>query len=116
MLNRYTKPERQRIPCVGKVRLGIKVDYTNPKTGKKSQIPRATDYFVIKGETEAEKQLNVLLGEKPKEIKIYFPFLHTGGGSSPEQWYGDWIERVFPVHYKAYSGSTKTKEGQLLLK
>lgn len=52
----------RRIPRLGKVRLGIKVEQEG-----KNPYPRATDFFVV---PDAIKQY---LGEKPKKLNIMFP-------------------------------------------
>lgn len=51
-----------RMPRLGKIRLGIKVD----KPGK-NPYPKATDYFVCPEEVQKVE------GEKPKELEIMFP-------------------------------------------
>jgi len=59
--------ENVRLPRLGKIRLGIKVD------GQKT-YPKAVDYFVIPPEVQAK------YGDKPKELPIMFPT------ENPEQW------------------------------
>ena len=52
----------RRVPRLGKVRLGIKVE----QEGKKP-YPRATDYFVVPDE------IKQFVGDMPKRLKIIFP-------------------------------------------
>ncbi|MBA7607523.1 hypothetical protein ES703_14682 [subsurface metagenome] len=52
----------RRMPRLGKVRLGIKVEPEG-----KNPYPRATDYFVVPDE------IKELVGEKPKKLNIMFP-------------------------------------------
>ena len=51
-----------RLPRLGKIRLGIKIE----KMGK-TPYPQATDYFVCPSEVQD------IFGEKPKELEIMFP-------------------------------------------
>ncbi|GAI78446.1 unnamed protein product [marine sediment metagenome] len=52
----------RRMPRLGKVRLGIKVEPPD-----KNPYPRATDYFVVPDE------IKELVGDKPKKLNIIFP-------------------------------------------
>ena len=61
--------DRPRLPRLGKIRLGIKVE----EEGKKP-YPRAVDYFVCPPEVQA------VLGEKPRSLPIAFPT------DDPDQW------------------------------
>ena len=54
----------RRMPRLGKVRLGIKVQ---PEGEGKNPYPRATDFFVVPGE------IKELVGDKPKKLNIMFP-------------------------------------------
>jgi hypothetical protein len=60
----------QRLPRLGHVRLGIRVD----------GLPRATDHFIFDPETQDEQErqrllaeIKALFGEKPKRLRIVFP-------------------------------------------
>ncbi len=52
----------RRMPRIGKIRLGIKVE----PEGKKP-YPRATDYFVV------PEEIKEIVGEMPKKLNIMFP-------------------------------------------
>jgi len=54
----------RRMPRLGKIRLGIKVQ---PVVEGKNPYPRATDYFVVPDE------IKDFVGEKPKKLNIMFP-------------------------------------------
>ena len=54
--------EVRRLPRLGKIRLGIKV-----QGDKKNPYPRAVDYFVVPEEIQPS------VGEKPKKLSIMFP-------------------------------------------
>jgi len=56
--------ELVRIPRLGKIHLGVKVQ---SKDKKDVQYPRATDYFVVPDEVRK------IYGEKPTELQIMFP-------------------------------------------
>ena len=71
---------RQRVPRLDKIRLGIKVK------GSKSEYPKAVDYFVCPPEVKA------IYGDQPKELKIAF---HSND-----------IEEIFPQYYKRYGSGT----------
>jgi len=60
--------DRVRLPRLGRIRLGIKVD------GNKSSYPKAVDYFVCPPEVQA------VYGDKPRDLPIMFPT------EDPEQW------------------------------
>jgi hypothetical protein len=55
--------ELVRIPRLGKIHLGVKVKSKE----KKSEYPKATDYFVVPDEVRE------VYGEKPTELQIMFP-------------------------------------------
>lgn len=63
-----------RMPRLGKIRLGIKVE----KPGK-NPYPKATDYFVV------PDNLVEIFGEKPTEIEIMFPT--EDPNQFAQQWY-----------------------------
>jgi len=54
--------EIRRLPRLGKIRLGIKVEEP-----RKNPYPRATDYFVVPDEIKES------VGDKPKQLQIMFP-------------------------------------------
>lgn len=54
--------ELRRMPRLGKVRLGIKIEQEG-----KNPYPRATDYFVL------PDQVKQYVGDKPKKLPIMFP-------------------------------------------
>ena len=54
--------EVRRLPRLGKIRLGIKV-----QGDKKNPYPRAVDYFVV------PEEIQPCVGEKPKKLSIMFP-------------------------------------------
>jgi hypothetical protein len=54
--------EVRRLPRLGKIRLGIKVEEP-----RKNPYPRATDYFVL------PDGIKHYVGDKPKQLKIMFP-------------------------------------------
>ena len=54
----------RRMPRLGKVRLGIKVQ---PEEEGKKPYPRATDYFVV------PEEMKQFVGDKPKKLSIMFP-------------------------------------------
>lgn len=53
--------DKRRLPRLGKIRLGVKVE------GQKSKYPKAMDYFVCPPEVQK------VYGEKPKSLDIMFP-------------------------------------------
>lgn len=59
--------ETRRMPRLGKIHLGIKVEKKNDKGEVISTYPRATDYFVCPPEVQA------VFGEKPKLLDVMFP-------------------------------------------
>jgi hypothetical protein len=65
-----------RMPRLGKIRLGIKVEEPN-----KSPYPKATDYFVC------PKKVQEVYGEEPKELDIMFPV------EDPAQFAQQWLRR-----------------------
>jgi len=54
----------RRMPRIGKIRLGIKVE---PEEEGKNPYPRATDYFVVPDE------IKKIVGDMPKKLNIMFP-------------------------------------------
>jgi len=54
----------RRMPRLGKVRLGIKVE---PEEEGKNPYPRATDYFVV------PEEIKKIVGDMPKKLNIMFP-------------------------------------------
>ncbi|KKN63773.1 hypothetical protein LCGC14_0498770, partial [marine sediment metagenome] len=66
--------EIRRLPRLGKIRLGVKVDSPG-----KSPYPKAVDYFVCPPEVEA------VHGEKPKTLNIMFPV--EDEAVFAQQWY-----------------------------
>lgn len=63
--------DRVKIPRLGKIHLGIKVE------GATSQYPKAVDYFVCPPEVQK------IYGEKPKQLDILFP-VEDEGQFSPQ--------------------------------
>lgn len=59
--------EVRRLPRLGKIHLGVKVEKTNDKGEVVSTYPRATDYFVCPPEVQA------VYGEKPQKLDIIIP-------------------------------------------
>ena len=80
---------RQRLPRIGKIKLGVTVTKTNAD-GKVVSFPKEVDYFVVPPE------LAELYGEKPTRLPIMFPV--------------DDIERILPNRYERYSGGLLTLE------
>lgn len=64
-----------RIPRIGKIRLGIKVQ------GEKSPYPKAVDYFVCPPEVEK------VFGKNPTELQIMFPV------DDPDMFAQQWLRR-----------------------
>ena len=73
--------ENRRMPRLGKIRLGIKIDPR--QTGR--PYPQAVDYFVC------PKDVQAVYGEKPRILRIMFPT------ENPEQWASQ--------YYRAYSAT-----------
>ncbi len=65
----------RRMPRLGKIRLGIKVEPPPPK----QPYPRATDYFVVPDE------IKHIVGEQPKQLDIMFPV------EDPGEFAGQWL-------------------------
>jgi len=84
--------EVTRIPRIGKIRLGIKVQGEE----NKSPYPKAMDYFVCPPEVEE------IFGEKPKELEIMFPV------EDPDQFAQQWLRR-----YSLTQGLTCIGDGDL---
>ncbi|MDP3063729.1 MAG: hypothetical protein Q8O40_11060, partial [Chloroflexota bacterium] len=82
--------DRPRLPRLGKIRLGIKVE----EEGKKP-YPRAVDYFVCPLEVQA------VLGEKPTSLPIAFPT------DDPDQWASHYYRR-----YSSFRGLTCRGDGE----
>ena len=59
--------EQRRLPRLGKIRLGIKVERKNERGEVTGSYPRAVDYFVLSPE------LQKVYGEKPRSLDIMFP-------------------------------------------
>ena len=64
----------RRMPRIGKVRLGIKVEPEG-----KNPYPRATDYFVVPDEIKG------IVGDMPKKLNIMFPT------ENPEEFAQQWL-------------------------
>jgi len=64
-----------RMPCLGKIRLGIKME---GKEGK-NPYPRQTDYLVC------PKEVQTIYGEQPTRLSILFPT------ENPEHWAQQWL-------------------------
>ena len=80
---------RQRLPRIGKIKLGVTVTKTNAE-GKTVSFPKEVDYFVVPPE------LVELYGEKPTRLPVLFPV--------------DDIDRILPNRYERYSGGLLTLE------
>ncbi|RJX18541.1 MAG: hypothetical protein C4570_06590 [Ammonifex sp.] len=82
--------ERTRLPRLGKVRLGVKVE------GQRSSYPKPVDYFVVNPDQSTPesmaKAFHDVYGEKPKVLDIMFP-VHN-------------IETFFPQWYRRYGKGT----------
>ena len=74
---------QRRIPRLGKIHLGIKVEKKNDRGEVVGAYPRAVDYFVCPPEVTA------VYGDKPRELDIMFPV--------------DEPEKFAPQFYKLYS-------------
>lgn len=82
--------DRPRLPRLGKIHLGIKVE----PQGKPS-YPRPTDYFVCPSEVQE------IFGEQPKNLSIRFPT------EDSEQWASHWYRA-----YSSYRGLTCKGDGE----
>lgn len=82
--------DRPRLPRLGKIRLGVKVE----EEGKKP-FPRATSHFVCPPEVQA------VLGEKPTSLPIAFPT------DDPDQWASHYYRR-----YSSFRGLTCRGDGE----
>lgn len=87
----------RRLPRLGCIRLGIKVESKKGKT-----YPKEVDYFILDPDTSSDEddkrlinEFRNLYGDKPKAIKIMFPV--------PDP------EKYFPQNYKRYGSSTSLK-------
>jgi len=80
--------EQLRLPRLGKIRLGEKVEKIT-KQGKKIEYPRSLDYFVVPEEVKA------IYGEKPRQLDVMFPT--------------DDEEAIFPQYYKRYGSQRGLK-------
>lgn len=95
------RSEIRQISRVGKIHLGVKKQ--GVKNGENYEYPSATDYFVVRADDSttspaAAKAFKEVYGDKPKEIKVAFPY--------------DEPEKFFPQFYTAYNKSrTKFCEG-----
>lgn len=74
---------QRRMPRLGKIHLGVKVEKKNDKGEVVGNYPRAVDYFVCPPEVTA------VYGEKPRELDIMFPVEDPA--------------KFAPHHYKLYS-------------
>jgi len=65
-----------RIPRVGKIHLGQRVEKENAK-GALVEYPKATDYFVVKADEStseaAARAFHAVYGEVPRELDVMFP-------------------------------------------
>ncbi len=68
--------DRQRMPRLGKIRLGIKKENQSGV-----EYPAAVDYFVCPGEVQQ------VYGDKPRELDIMFPV------NDPEKFFPQWLKR-----------------------
>lgn len=59
--------ERQCLPRIGKIHLGVKVQKTNEAGEVISEYPRAVDYFVCPPEVQA------VFGEQPRLLRVMIP-------------------------------------------
>jgi len=67
--------DRRKMPRLGKIHLGIKVEPPD-----KNPYPRATDYFVVPDE------IKQYVGDKPTKLNIMFP------GENPEDFAPQWLK------------------------
>ncbi len=95
---RFTKikglSDRRRLPRLGSIRLGIKV-----QNAKGVEYPKETDYFVCPDEVKA------VFGEEPKQLDVMLPLNE--------------IDSVFPTAYKLYgsgAGLKCTGDGETALR
>lgn len=88
----------RRLPRLGKIRLGIKLQKKYPDTGKVVEYPKEVDYFVCPPEVQA------VYGERPKALEVMFPPADE--------------TRFFPQQYKAYvhQGLRCRGDGELALR
>ena len=91
--------DQQRLPRLGKIRLGVK-----EKTASGKEYPKEVDYFILdpsvpEGSIREDIMgtFRELYGDKPKTIKFMFPL--------------DDEELVFPQWYKRYGSSTLQCKG-----
>ena len=75
--------ERQSLPRLGKIHLGVKVEKTNDQGEVTSTYPKACDFFVCPPEVQT------IFGEQPRELRVMVPV------EDPEQWCSQ--------YYRAYS-------------
>lgn len=72
-------PDGGRIPRVGKLRLGVKVE--RMKDGKAISFPSAKDYFVVNEDPSTNRQsaesFHEVYGDEPRELDIVLPGAHT---------------------------------------
>ena len=64
--------ERRRLPRIGKIHLGIRVQSKNKK-GEDIEYPKAVDYFVFDPQHPQYDELVKTYGEQPKELHVVFP-------------------------------------------
>jgi hypothetical protein len=85
-----------RLPRLGKIHLGIKVE-----TPGKHPYPKATDYFVV------PREIQEVFGEQPKEIEIMFP------SENPEQFAQQWYRRYSMTQGLTCIGDGVTARGKI---
>ena len=84
---------QRRLPRLGKIRLGIKVE----QSGAKASYPRAVDYFVC-----PPAIIQALGDEKPKTLTIVFP------NNNADQWASHWYRS-----YSSYQGLVCRGDGEM---
>src|SRR5438445_4017521 len=85
-----TFSEHRRIPLLGRIRLGLKVQYgTDKQTGEPLMRPTETDYFVCPPEVQE------VYGEQPKELDVMLP--------------SDRVEDIFPQNLAWFGRSAGLK-------
>jgi len=96
---------RVKLAEVGKIKTGFKGEMVKSKNGTEFQPPKKLDYFMITtterdpetGNLIRNKELEAMLGEKPRELKIRLPF--------------DSIDKNFFTQFQAYHGGKKICAG-----
>ena len=64
--------ERRRLPRIGKIHLGVRVQSKNKK-GEDIEYPKAVDYFVFDPQHPQYDELVKTYGAQPKELHVVFP-------------------------------------------